>query len=216
MATYPGKKSWRAAVATALAVVVALGAGGFVGWAVFSDSSKSSALPAPLCAGGQHGEFEQASAAACLLDAYLALVTEPAATRDARLAEIVLPARFAAERKTYRTPDTAPVNPPGKPAEFERVTAEYASVAAVKAGTSTDPGAYRAPDVGFTAWVSIVDSYDDGSTPLANWYLGHFAVRWQDGRWWLTDRFHADENATPMTYTQGPENTAFGPGWVGA
>ena len=27
-------------------------------------------------------------------------------------------------------------------------------------------------------------------------------------------RFRADENATPMSYTQGAESSAFGPGWV--
>ncbi|HZC53407.1 MAG TPA: hypothetical protein VE441_13030, partial [Mycobacterium sp.] len=104
-------------MAAALAVTIALGAGGLVGWAVLPGGSKSAASPAPLCPGSQHAEFEQASAAACLLDTYLALVNEPKSTRDARLAEIVLPAHLAAERKTYRSLGDAPVNPPGKPAE---------------------------------------------------------------------------------------------------
>jgi hypothetical protein len=213
MATYPGQGSRRGAVAVALALVVALGFGVLVGWAAFHDGSKTTAAQAPICPGG---ETERTRVAACLLDAYLALVNEPTTTRDAQLAKIVLPSRLTNERQTYRTLGTAPVNPPGKPAQYAKVVAEYATVVAVKVGTSTDPGAYRAPDTGLTAWVSIVDSYSGGSPPLANWYLGHFAVRRQDGRWWLTDRFHADENATPMTYTQGPEDRAFGAGWVGS
>lgn len=216
MAAYPGQRSRHTAAWTTLAVVVAFGAGVLIGWAPFHAGSRTGNAPSPLCPGSQRDQYERAHAAACLLDAYLALVNQPKAMRDARLARIVLPARLASERTSYRTLGTAPVNPPGKPAQYAKVTAEYATVAAVKAGTSTDPRVYHAPDIGFTAWVSIVDSYEEGSPPLANWYLGHFAVRWQSDRWWLTDRFHADENATPMTYTLGPEDRAFGDGWVGA
>jgi hypothetical protein len=216
MATYPGQRSRRGAVLTVLAVLVALAVGLVVGWALSRNDTKPAKAQASLCPGSQHNRYEQARAAACLLNAYLALVNQPKTTRDAQLAAIVLPAQLGSERTTYRTFGTAPVNPPGKPAQYAKVAAEYATVAAVKSGTSTDPGAYHSPDIGWTAWVSIVDAYDGGSTPLANWYLGHFAVRWQDGRWWLIDRFHADENATPMTYTQGPESSAFGAGWVGA
>jgi hypothetical protein len=215
MATYPGQRSRRGAVPTVLAAVVALGAGLLVGWALFHDDTKASKADAPLCPGSQHNHFERARAAACLLDAYLALVNQPKAVRDTQLAEIVFPARLASERETYRSLGSVPVNAPGKPARYANVAAEYATVAAVKLGTTIDPGAYQSPDVGFTAWVSIVDSYADGSTPLSNWYLGHFAVRWQNGRWWLTDRYHADENATPMTYTEGPESRAFAADWVG-
>lgn len=216
MATYPGQRSQRGSVLLAVAVVVALGVGLLAGWALFHDGSKSSDATASPCPGGQHDRLEQARAAACLLDAYLALIDEPSPTRDELLAQIVLPANLARERASYPVPTSAPVNSPGDPVRYAKVATEYAAVAAVKAGTATAPDAYQAPDEGFTAWVAKVDSYADGSVPLCNWYLGHFAVRWNGGRWWLSDRFHADENATPMSYTQGAQSGAFGPGWVAA
>lgn len=215
-ATYPGQRWRRGTPLAALAIVLALGIGLVSGWAIFHDQSRSGGSKQSPCPGSQHHPLERAHAAACLLDGYLALVDQPKPVRDGQLAQIVLPPRLSTERATYRTLGTAPVNPPGKPAQYAKIDAEYATVAAVKLNTTSDPGTYRSPDVGFTAWVAIVDSYANASTPLCNWYLGHFALRWWADRWWLSDRFHADENATPMSYPQDAGGSAFGPGWVGA
>ena len=214
MPTFPGQRARPGVAVGVVAVVFSLALGLASGWALFHGRTASERLTT-ICTANRQDQTVEARAAACLLNAYLALVNEPATSRDAKLASIVLPARLAEERSTYRGLGSAPVNPPGKPVQYVDVVAEYATVVAVRPGTTTDPGAYRSPDVGFSAWVSIVDSYSGQSAPLANWYLGHFAVRWQANRWWLTDRFHADENATPMTYTQGREDRAFGSGWIG-
>lgn len=213
---YPGQRPRRSRAATvAVALVMALAAGVVLGWVLFhSDSSRTTAAKAPLCPDSRTNAMERARAAACLLDAYLALAGQPLAVRNERLADVVLPSQLATERTVRPTFRSAPVNPPGQPTKYAKITAEYASVVAVKPGTQLRPGAYEQPDVGYTAWIVTVDSYADSSAPLSNWYLGHFAIRWQHGRWWLADGFSADKNATPTSYTGGPENTAFGPGWV--
>lgn len=215
-AQYPGQhpQRGRSAAAMTVAIVVALVAGVGVGWTVFHHSTAPKVAASPLCLGSQADARDRPRTAACLLEAYMALTNQPKPIRDRRLADIVLPSHLNVERKTYRVERRAPINPPGQPARFAKINAEYASVVAVKPGTQLRPEAYEKPDVGYSAWMAFVDSFADGSPPLANWYLGHFAIRWQDGRWWLADPFNADQNATPTTYTGGPEKTAFGPGWV--
>lgn len=215
MTSYPGQGSRRSGVATALAVVVALGAGVAIGWAVFHSGSHATKAVATPCPGDEHSQSGQARAAACLLDDYLTLINESSAVRDVQLKQIVLPAKQPGW--SYPSLGTAPVNGPGQPTRYAKIAAEYAAVVAVKIDRSPNAALqFPAPQVAYRAWVAIVDAYQTGSPPLANWYLGDFAVQWQNGRWWLSGAFHGDAHATPMTYTAGSEDTAFGPGWIGA
>jgi len=137
--------------------------------------------------------------------------------RDAQLADIVLPTQLATERKTYRTLGTAPVNPPGKPARYATVVAEYAGGGGSEARHDYRYG--RLSVAGRRVHRMGVESSIRTRTVqrrLSNWYhrpTSRCAGRAAGGG--LTDRLHADQNATPMTYTQGPEKHAFGPGWCG-
>lgn len=214
MTTYPGQRSHRGAVATALAVIVALGAGVAIGWAVFHSDSPATKAVATPCPGDEQSQLERARAAACLLDDYLTLINESGAVRDAQLKQIMLPSKQPGW--SYPSLGTAPVNGPGQPTRYSKITVEYADVIAVKIDRSSNAALqFPAPQIAYRAWVAIVDAYQASSPPLANWYLGDFAAQWENGRWWLSGAFHADAHATPMTYTAGSEDTAFGPGWVG-
>lgn len=197
MTTYPGQRSRRGAVATALAVIVALGAGVAIGWAVFhSDSHATNAVATP-CPGGEHDPRERARAGACLLDAYMALGSQPVAARDSELAGIVLPSKINGFRHDYRAVGS----------EYPSGTTVYASVAAVK--LDQNPADSQAPDVGYQVWVPVAVNT---TPPRSAWYLGTFAIRWQSGRWWLTSGF--TYNSTVPTYAMPEASTQFGSGWI--
>jgi hypothetical protein len=192
-ARYPGQQPgrWPPAVVAVLVVAAAVAAGLWAGRATANGATASPA-GGPSCPGGRDDAGRRA-AAVCLVQAYFALGRAP--DRDSRLADLVAPGELDAARRAYQ-PLAA------------KVAGEYAAVAATRL---TGSGA----EITGQAWVGFVDSYTDGSAPLAQWWITSFALRWQQGRWWLAGGVTAKVDATPASTAAAPV-TGFGPGWVAA
>lgn len=194
MPRYPGQQVRRWPF-VAVAGIVALLAGLGAGW-MLAPRASGSATHETSCPGGRDVAGRRA-AAACLVASYFSLENASPAARDSKLADIVLPAELAATRTSYQA------LPPN-------VSTEYSAVAA----TNVVPSQTRPDtDASGQAWVAFVDSYKDGSPPLAQWWITTFSLRWQDGRWWLSGGVGMQVNATPPSTGAAPR-TGFGPGWV--
>jgi len=195
MARYPGQQPRRwPLVIVGGAVVMLAGLG--TGWALSGRASGSpSATSTVACPGGRDDAGRRA-AAVCLVTSYFALENSSAGERDVKLADLVLPGSIDSARTSYKALDA-------------KVATEYAAVAA------TNLTARGASAASGQAWVAFVDSYRDGSAPLAQWWITTFELRWQDGRWWLDGGVATQVDATPQTAGTAPRS-GFGPGWVAA
>lgn len=194
MRRYPGQQVRRwpfIGAAGIVAMVVGLGAG----W-MLAPRTSTAATHETFCPGGRDDAGRRA-AAVCLVASYFALENVPPGARGAKLAGLVLPAELAAAQMSYQA---LPAN----------VSTEYSAVAATNVVASqTRPDT----DASGQAWVAFVDSYNDGSPPLAQWWITTFSLRWQDGRWWLYGGVGMQVNATPPSTGAAPRS-GFGPGWV--
>jgi hypothetical protein len=187
-----------------LAVVIAAGAGLLIGRVTADDSPAGASPPSkdsgPTCPGG-HDDVGRRAAAVCLVQAYYALENVPADDRNRKLADVVLPSELDGQRKGYKALDA-------------KVASEYSAVAATKIEPSqTQPDTAASGE----AWIAFVDSYKDGSPPLAQWWVVAFDVQWKSGRWWLSGAIGTEINATPTSAADAPaQRTGFAPGWVAA
>lgn len=199
MPHYPGQqpRRWPFAV---LAVVVAVGAGLLIGRVTASSSADAApkANGPASCPGGRDDAGRRA-AAVCLVQAYYALENLPTDQREAQLAALVVPNELDAQKHAYKGLDA-------------KVASEYAAVAATNIQPSqTQPDSAASGQ----AWVAFVDSYKNGSPPLAQWWITTFDLRWQSGRWWLGGAIGTRVDATPPS-SGTASTTGFGPGWVAA
>jgi hypothetical protein len=192
MPHYPGQqpRRWPYAV---LAVVVAAGAGLLIGRLTKDDRAAASPANGGVTCPGGHDDAGRNAAAVCLVQAYFAL--GQASDRDAKLGDLVKPSELNSVQRAYKALDA-------------KVANEYAAVAATNLqGSDSDPTGQ--------AWVAFVDSYKDGSAPLAQWWITSFGLHWQDGRWWLSGAVSTKLDATPSSASQS-QVAGFGPGWVAA
>ncbi|HYU05325.1 MAG TPA: hypothetical protein VEL02_15900 [Jatrophihabitantaceae bacterium] len=195
MARYPGQQPRRwPLVIVGGAVVMLAGLG--TGWALSGRASGSPTTTSAVACPGGRDDAGRRAAAVCLVTSYFALENSSPGERDAKLAGLVLPGALDSARTSYKALDA-------------KVATEYAAVAATNltaSGTSAASG---------QAWVAFVDSYRDGSAPLAQWWITTFELRWQGGRWWLDGGVATQVDATPQTAGTAPRS-GFGPGWVAA
>jgi len=195
MARYPGQQPRRWPLVIVGGVVVML-AGLGTGWALSGRASGSPTTPSAVACPGGRDDAGRRAAAVCLVTSYFALENSSPGERDAKLASVVLPGALDSARTSYKALDP-------------KVATEYAAVAATNL-TASGPSAASGQ-----AWVAFVDSYRDGSAPLAQWWITTFELRWQGGRWWLDGGVATQVDATPQTAGTAPRS-GFGPGWVAA
>lgn len=195
MARYPGQQPRRwPLVIVGGAVVMLAGLG--TGWALSGRASGSPTTPSAVACPGGRDDAGRRTAAVCLVTSYFALENSSLGERNAKLADLAVPSALDSARTSYKALDA-------------KVATEYAAVAA------TNLTARGASAASGQAWVAFVDSYRDGSAPLAQWWITTFELRWQDGRWWLDGGVATQVDATPQTAGTAPRS-GFGPGWVAA
>lgn len=196
MARYPGQQPRRwPFVLVGGAVVLLAGLG--TGWALSGRASGSVTTSSAVACPGGRDDAGRRAAAVCLVTSYFALENSAPGEREAKLADLVLPGALDSARTSYKTLDA-------------KVATEYAAVAATNLTASSGGSAASGQ-----AWVAFVDSYRDGSAPLAQWWITTFDMRWQDGHWWLDGGVATQVDATPQTAGTAPRS-GFGPGWVAA
>ena len=196
MARYPGQQPRRwPFVLVGGAVVLLAGLG--TGWALSGRASGSVTTSSAVACPGGRDDAGRRAAAVCLVTSYFALENSAPGEREAKLADLVLPGALDSARTSYKTLDA-------------KVATEYAAVAATNLTASGGGSAASGQ-----AWVAFVDSYRDGSAPLAQWWITTFDMRWQDGHWWLDGGVATQVDATPQTAGTAPRS-GFGPGWVAA